>query len=243
MSFRDKLEECASEPHLRQEEVRAFKTAIAFLDLMAEHENEILPYPILENEWKFFKRASSSKEPEIRELEKYLTTLSSSIPRYWAVKLQTIWLGHADKYEMVRKQHDSLEEISKLLSLEVAYDGILDKWSKNWKPIVKTRFDYERALKRPEDTMFTERLKGFYENRRVSTFHQDKDGSNFKFGDIDLEEVECTATSRWGSEICRQAFHIVPSRTSTAEMNLMFVTTEALNPALGAYDLKNGSIF
>ncbi|TGO46777.1 hypothetical protein BCON_0308g00070 [Botryotinia convoluta] len=259
MSFRDRLGECASKLHVGQEESRAFKTAIGFLDLMAEHENENLSYQALNDEGKIFKSTPSSKEPEIRKLEKYLSTLNSSFPKYWAVKLQLTCLGHADKCEMVRKQRDSLEGNAKLLGLEVVYDSMLDKWSKNWKPIIAKLDSFAKGIRRnhfyrlafriianserPEDAMFTERLKDYHKICRVFTNHLNVDDSSFKFGDIDFEEVECIVTKIWGSEICRKAVHIVPSRISTAEMHLMFVKRRASSPALGPYDPKNGLIF
>ncbi|KAF5877915.1 uncharacterized protein Bfra_000078 [Botrytis fragariae] len=259
MSFRDRLEECASKLHVGREESTAFKAAIGFLDLMAEHENENLSYQTLVDEGKIFKRTPSLREPEIKKLENYLSTLNPSFPRYWAVKLQLTYLGHADKCEMVRKQRASLEGNAKLLGLEAVYDSILDKWSKNWEAIVveldpittgaREQNSYRLAFRiiannrRPEDAMFTERLKDCHQIRRVSKNHLNIDGSRFAFGDVDFEEVECIVTKTWGPEICRQAVHIVPSRISTAEMSLMFVTTWALNPTLGTYDPKNGLIF
>ncbi|TGO32431.1 hypothetical protein BHYA_0318g00060 [Botrytis hyacinthi] len=259
MSFRDRLEECASKLHVGRDESRAFKRAIAFLDLMAAHENENLTYQTLEEEGKIFDRTPSSKEPEIKKLENYLSTLNSSYPRYWAVKLHLTYLRHTDKCQMVHKQRASLEGNAKLSGLEVVYDSILDKWSKNWSAVV-LKLDliireageedsYSLAFRiiannsRPEDVIFTERLKDFHQIRRVSTNHTNIDGSSFAFGDIDFEEVECIATKTWGSEVCRQAVHIVPSRISTAEMSMMFPTTRAFNPKLGTYDPKNGLIF
>ncbi|TGO74313.1 hypothetical protein BELL_0292g00090 [Botrytis elliptica] len=259
MSSRDKLEKFASEPLLPLEDLKAFKTAIGFLDLMAEHENENLSYQMLDKDGKIFKRTPSSVEPEIRKLESYLATLDSSFPRYWAVKLQLTYLGHKDRCEMVCKQRDSLEGNAKILGLEAVYDTLLDLWSKNWKAI-EERLDaiarrtrkhkfYRLAFriiannKRPEDAMFTERLKDLHQIRRVSKDHINIDGSSFKYGDVDLEEVKCMATKKWGSEICRKAVHIGPSRVSTAEMTLMFGVKWASNSALGTYDPKNGLVF
>lgn len=160
---------------------------------------------------------------------------------------------------MVRKQRDCLEGNPELSDLEAIYDSILDKWSKNWRAILleldlimrgaSERDFYRLAFRilannrRPEDVIFTERLKDLHEIRRVSTNDDNIDGSSFVFCNIDLEEVECIATRKWGSEISRQAIHIVPSRISTTEMNLMFTTTRASNPLLGTYDSKNGLIF
>ncbi|KAF7920238.1 uncharacterized protein EAE97_011579 [Botrytis byssoidea] len=258
MSFRDRLEECASKLHVGRDESTAFKTAILFLDLMAAHENENLTYRTLEEEGKIFDRTPSSKETEIKKLENYLCTLNSSFPRYWAVKLQLTYLGHKDKCQMVHKQRAFLEGNAKSSDLKVVYNSILDKWLKNWKAIVLeldliTRDGSEKDScrlafriiannRRPEDVIFTERLKDCYQIRRVSTNQGNIDGSKFAFGDIDIEEVECIATRIWGSEISRQAVHIVPSRISTTEMNLMFVVRRAINPLLGTYDPKNGLI-
>ncbi|TGO49415.1 hypothetical protein BOTNAR_0432g00060 [Botryotinia narcissicola] len=232
MLFRDRLEECASKLHVGRDESMAFKTAIFFLDLMAAHENENLTYRTLEEEGKIFDRTPSSKEPEIKKLENYLCTLNSSFPRYWAVKLQLTYLGHKDKCQMVHKQRTFLEGNAKSSDLKVVYDSILDKLA--FRIIANNR--------RPEDVMFTEKLKDFHQIRRVLTNQGNIDGSKFAFGDIDIEEVECIATRIWGSEVNRQAVHIVPSRISTSEMNLMFVSRRAINPLLGTYDPKNGLI-
>ncbi|KAF7906832.1 hypothetical protein EAF00_001110 [Botryotinia globosa] len=296
MSFRDRLEECASKLGVGQDKSTAFKTAILFLDLMAAHENENLTYRTLEEEGKIFNRTPSSTEPEIKKLENYLCTLNSSFPRYWAVKLQLTHLRHKEKCQMVHKQRAHLGGNAKSLDLKMdhiqrallggnaksldlkmdhiqrallggnakssdlkmVYHNILDKWLRNWKAIVleldlitgdgsekdscRLAFRMMANSRRPEDVMFTERLKDFHQIRRVSTNQANIDGSKFAFGDIDIEEVECIATRIWGSEISRQAVHIVPSRISTAEMNLMFVARRAINPMHGTYDSKNGLI-